>query len=167
MTDSLGVEAHSEELERIGTTFPHTIRILPSGEPVHTYPCFVYAMNLAGDAEYVRLAYLSEPEVCAGPDAFHWLADNGRLVEIETADAVEGDLVVYAQEGKFTHIGILGKDGRVRSKWGTGNLYEHAALEVPSSYGQPARFFRPLTRDEAMELMLDYAEAKGVRFETD
>ena len=38
------------------------------------------------------------------------------------------------------HAGLVAGQ-RVRSKWGIGNLWEHAIWEVPTSYGETAERF--------------------------
>jgi hypothetical protein len=57
------------------------------------------------------------------------------------------DIVVYIGEDaggskEQTHIGRLVGNGRVKSKWGYGNVYLHDVECVPASYGTEVRFFR-------------------------
>lgn len=56
----------------------------------------------------------------------------------ETSSPREGDLVLY---GDFHHIGKVVEEGRIRSQWGGGHVYEHPLMAVPHFYGAP-KFYR-------------------------
>jgi len=62
-------------------------------------------------------------------------------------------LAVYFNGSKVEHVGIVGSEGRITSKWGIGNLYEHQPMEVPYTYGKDVRYFSALDPDVAYELL--------------
>jgi hypothetical protein len=61
-----------------------------------------------------------------------------------------------------THIGIVNGSGRARSKWGIGQLYEHALMEVPIQYGDDVE---SIGRDSVLNHFVDYAWTMGFRLE--
>jgi hypothetical protein len=59
----------------------------------------------------------------------------------------EGDFAIYISGSsrfglEFEHIGTITAEGKVRSKWGRGNIYLHSIGSVPVEYGETVRFFR-------------------------
>lgn len=44
----------------------------------------------------------------------------------------------------------------MESKWGTGHIWQHGVYEVPDCYGDTVRFFRPFSREMALQALLDF-----------
>ncbi len=61
-----------------------------------------------------------------------------------------GDVVVYLYTGSYgtKMVGHVGKfsRGKVKSKFGPAEVYEHGADEIPSRYGDRITYFRPNLR---------------------
>jgi len=68
----------------------------------------------------------------------------------------------FGDDERFKHAGLSLGSGRVISKWGIGQLYEHRLFEVPASYGSKVRFFRNLSYDEAFGNFMRFAEHSGM-----
>jgi hypothetical protein len=165
MTMNLDVQQHPALLEQLTAAYPNSIRVLPSTYPINRYTCLMHVLDFTEKPNYIAIATYPGINVFAGPEFAHWLVDKGYLTEVSEAQAAAGDLVMYFNEGNFKHIGILQEDARVVSKWGEGHLYEHALWEVPESYGESVRFFRPLAYDDAYEYFTQFAEEHGIPFE--
>jgi hypothetical protein len=103
--------------------------------------------------------------VYAGREFFEWLIDNQLLNEIAAQKGVDGDLVMYLDQDRWSHIGRLAGRERALSKWGVGLLYEHDLCEVPEQYGDEVRFFRNPGCEASIDLFIRYAKAKGIQFE--
>ena len=145
MTETLAPDFHENRLAEIATVIPHGISILPAPcDPLDDCNCVMYAMGLVGMIEdpsgrpfgkfYADTVYLS------------FLIESGALTPTED---VEGALAVWYSGGTVTHVGIVQMPGRMASKWGIGQLYEHGLFEIPMSYGNEIRFFEPLNPDRA------------------
>jgi hypothetical protein len=81
-------------------------------------------------------------EVMAFPDKdFMRFLLAGHLCE---ADG-EGPIIIYFRDGAPEHAGSW-REGAVVSKWGFGrtHIWQHALWDVPTSYGDEARFFKSL-----------------------
>jgi hypothetical protein len=66
------------------------------------------------------------------------LLDDRELARIAPHQAAAGDSVLYFAEGRLKHAAVLAlENGRLTSKWGPGEMFEHGLLEVPLSYGEP------------------------------
>jgi hypothetical protein len=94
----------------------------------------------------------------------HFLFEQNLLTSRALSDVRPGDLAVYLDNDRFCHVGRVKRMGRIESKWGLGQLYEHSLWEVPSSYGSQLRCFDGLDRREALGMFINYAKSKGLVF---
>lgn len=95
----------------------------------------------------------SIPFVCYATTQYvRSLIDQGHIDDIGE-NPPEGSLAIFFEEDTVTHIGIVHSPGRIFSKWGIGNLYEHTLLQIPSSYGNEVRYFSTIDPDKAFELL--------------
>jgi len=156
------VATHAPRIEEARTQFGHTIAVLSADQEYLAYNCVMHALGIEFDPVYLGLRAHCPENVHASTDFLQFLCDEGDLVELE--DCVPGCLVVYSHEGQFRHIGRAVEDGRVRSKWGIGHLYEHELLEVPGSYGTDIRFLEPIDRETVLSAFYEYAQTNGVEF---
>lgn len=166
MTES-GTEPsrHRGRLAEISSEFPNTIKPLELHLPEGGYTCGMYVFWFCEDEDYIEIAGLHVPNVYAGPAFFEWLIANRHVQGIEEAEAGEDDLVMYFDNGRWKHVGLLKPDNRVEFKWGLGLLYDHGQWEVPKNYGNEIRFFRSISPDEAIEHFVTYAKSRGVSFQ--
>ena len=124
----------------------------------------MHVFDFAEKPDYAAIATSGSGKIFAAGDFVHWLLDHNQLTEIIQSEAREGDIALYFSEaGRFKHAGRMLGNGRIVSKWGIGNLYEHEVLEVPESYGNTVRFFRGLSYEGAFGHFLRFAEEKGAR----
>jgi hypothetical protein len=166
MTRVDDVSQHPVLLAALSREYPNTIVLLDSPHPIRRYTCMMHVLDFAEKPDYATIATHGRGEIFAASAFAHWLLDKGLLVELKQEDAREGDIVLYFNEdGRFKHAGLIGANGRVVSKWGTGHLYEHELLEVPECYGTTVRFFKGPSYDDAFDHFLQFAEDNGMRFE--
>jgi len=78
------------------------------------------------------------------------------LSEITIDEVQSGDVVVYFEGNQVQHAGIVQND-LIVSKWGTAHTLKHKLFEVPDTYGTTVRFFRPISRDDALVSFLNFA----------
>ncbi len=122
----------------------------------------MHVFSFAEHADYISIARHGQGEVFAGVDFAHWLIERGLLQPLRADEARAGDLVFYFDDGRFRHAGMLTAGGRVVSKWGTGQLYEHGLYEVPDNYGDDLRYFGSLSCATAFEYFTWFAVERGV-----
>ena len=75
---------------------------------------------------------------------------------IEKTDHPKKDDYISYSDHMFRHIGYIVGDGRIRSKWGTGLIYEHSLLEIPASYGSNTHYFTYIGQDAAHDAFKRY-----------
>ncbi len=104
----------------------HIISAPPSG--VGNYNCFVYALGLENDSEFLGGQNPIQKEF------IRYLLSRKILTLTEKPSA--GDLIFYeGNDGATTHGGIVQNDKSILSKWMWGALFSHAIWDVPSSFG--------------------------------
>lgn len=165
MTEVQDVGQHAALLHDIGREYPNSICIAESPHPIGRYTCLMHVFHFTEKPEYIDIADYRLGRVYAGAEFAHWLIENERLTEVSQAEAQNGDLIVYFREGRFKHIGLWQPNGRVLSKWGIGNLYDHELFEIPESYGNDVKFYRRLSYEDAYDLLTQFAEENGIPFE--
>lgn len=143
---------HSSLISALKTTHPHSISPLPSflEEPLGEYNCVMYALDLA--------ARITEP--CRPFGRFY--ADTEFLTELvqkgllTPSTASQGNIIVWSDDERIKHVGIVSGQGMAISKWGIGNLYEHGFHEVPESYGCNLTFFEPIDGELALGMLSQF-----------
>jgi hypothetical protein len=162
MTRVSEASQHPALLALLSKECPNTITVVASAHPIERYTCLMHAMNFTDSEEYAAIAERGLNVVFAGRNFAHWLIDRNLLSEISMANRNEGDLVFYFdQQGLFKHAGIVLDDERVRSKWGTGHLFEHGLFDVPESYGTRVKRFKKMPFDEAFRYFAQFAQENG------
>ena len=157
MTESRNVSRHRELLTAIARACPHTVKILTSERPIRSYTCLMHVFGFDGHRDNAAIARRCNGRVFAGANYAHWLIDNSELEEIDPMRIRAGDLAMYFNDGVFKHVGLIGGNDRLVSKWGIGNLYDHRTFEVPESYGSEVRYYRRLTVADAFQLFVAFA----------
>jgi hypothetical protein len=152
------VGEHKARLALLAKTYLHHIEILDSDEPLSHYNCVMHAFGLIG--------WLEEPyspafgRFYAATSFVRFLREGGHL-RLREGHPLAEDLVVYLRAGEVKHVGRLIALGRVTSKWGSGNLYEHDLWEVPASFGDEMAFFVSPPQGEIDEQFKAYYDANG------
>jgi hypothetical protein len=119
----------------------------------------MHVLGLYDQVAYVSAAVSGDGNVFANSTFVAYLIEHEVLCE--KSDPDPGDIILYFREGSPAHAGIIVGEGRVVSKWGIGNLYEHNVYEVPEKYGQEIRYYQPVTVHTALEHFLEYAAQHG------
>ena len=133
------------------------IQLVESAEPGNVLNCFRYALQL----RELPKAVIIMCEICGTAvksDFIRRLIAN-RLTHREDAHVREGDVVVYFDQERITHAGVI-RSGLVESKWGTGQAWRHRLFEVPSVYGERVQFFEPLSPDLVLEEFIAHLESE-------
>ncbi len=162
---------HIERVERLREDHAHTVEPLRDnrGRPLSPFgTCFAFALGLHEDPTYHYIAtcdaaqrherfFASSIFVC-------WLVDRGKIEVRDQNSPAESDLILYFINGSGpVHAGIGLEGGRVRSKWGTGLVWEHALWEVPASYGNHFRSYMRPSVNEMREAFLEWlGEQPGI-----
>ena len=162
ITDNIDMDTHVAQIELARQTYSHTIEILPGANDNRRYNCVMFALGIETDRVYYDMARRCPDEVHADTNFVQFLVDRGFLVEQPSPKP--GLLIAYLSEGRFRHIGKLTDRCRIQSKWGIGNLYEHATFEVPISYGDAIQFFLPIEHDPVLNAFIEFAKLRGVSF---
>lgn len=153
---------HPSLLRRLSRVHRNSIRPCPSSYPIYRYTCLMHVFQFAEHPDYIAIARHGPGQVFAGADFAHWLITRGLLDPVCAEEAKAGDLVLYFCDGAFKHAGLLIDGGRVLSKWGTGQLYEHDLYEVPDNYGDEVRYFASLSCESAFEYFTWFAAEQGI-----
>lgn len=165
ITEGEAIDRHAMLIDALRPQFAHTIVPITGAHDSLRYNCVMHALGIERDREYFNMITYCPEDVHASPDFLQFLIDRGELVPQQTA--APGRLVIYRDAERIRHVGVLANEGRVRSKWGIGHLYEHGPREIPASYGFDLVFFDPLPLDVVLDGFWDYATTKGVSFEPD
>jgi len=137
------VSAYQAKLSVLRDRFGHRIAILPEGrERMARFNCFAYALGLWNHAEYIRLVVTNNDSAVINSSTISEMLSEGVLAETDPNYASANDIVVYFDNGRVTHAGVVGDKGLVRSKWGANEVHERAVWDVPATYGDVVRYFR-------------------------
>lgn len=165
ITEEEDVNKHPQMLIALKEEIQHTVLVLKSEHPIERYTCIVHAFDFVENEFYLSIASFGLGRVFAGPEFVEYMLCNNCLQEKTKSDVAEGDYVIYFKEEQVKHIGLAKPNLRVVSKWGVGQLVEHELYQVPLQYGDNIKYFEPLSKNEALDLFIKYAETKGLRFE--
>jgi hypothetical protein len=132
MTESANSEAEYLALfAAVGRDWPNTIRLRQSSYPIQSYTCVMHVFEFAGKQEYLDLVSHGLNIGIAGPKFVQWLLEKSLLREHTGEQAVAGDLIFYFNDqDQVKHAGLSLGNGRVESKWGLGQLFDHELFDV-------------------------------------
>jgi hypothetical protein len=150
IADNLPLAEQTDQIAALRLQLPHSIAVVAAPATHYPYNCVMYALGLRHqDFEAPHLAAHQ-----AQPAFFDYLLEAGLLGD--ELPAASGRLILYTNEAGTRHAGILVSPTRVRSKWGTGQLYEHPISEVPASFGTHFQVFAVLDHDTTIALFADW-----------
>ncbi|SRR5258706_3204374 len=156
ITDANPVETHPQLISALATDMPHSI-VLKSDRapelPISAYNCFEFAFGIAGRREIRLVSKYFHSTCCDG--AFAEYLAHSVLNSSQSLES-DGTVVLYRNDQQFTHAGLV-SGNRVLSKWGTGLLWLHAPLEVPTNYGQVASYVQAIDGNVGVTKFLEYA----------
>jgi hypothetical protein len=133
--------AYEAAFERLRVEHGHTIKMLPGQTQwLNTFNSYAFALGLVETPRYQALVGKHGKSVLASTSFVSRLIEDGELCEITEDKAPAGSLVLCFNGSTLTHTGLIAsEDGRVRSKWGPSELYEHELWEVGTAYGDQVR----------------------------
>ena len=149
ITHELDATSHVAKIAELKIQHTHSITAIPSelAEPLEDYNCVMFALDL--------VARLENP--CRPLGRFY--ADTEFLSVLISKEILKestnevGKIIVWSDEEKIKHVGLVSGKDVAKSKWGIGNLYEHGFQEVPESYGSNLTFFEPINGELALEML--------------
>lgn len=125
--------------------------------PAGNFNCFVYALGLENDKEFLGGQNPIQKEF------IRYLLDRGTLQLTEKP--VADDLIFYEnEEGAITHGGIVQADGSILSKWMWGALFAHKIWDVPSSFGDKI-FYTQAPDSKVIKQVYEEYKATGVKID--
>lgn len=153
----IGHEAQAKIILGLTEIVPHSIQLISLNGK---YNCYEYALGLWHLEEYKCVARVYQ-DIFAGEEFIEFLLNSKKLHGIEEQNAQPGDITIYFDGVIPKHAGIV-QHGKVHSKWGAGSLWKHEAFEVPSSYGDPTRYFSKVEDEQAAEYFKEWLKSKGI-----
>jgi hypothetical protein len=150
-----------DTLETLRLVHPHTVcwvDPLSLGPRLHEFNCYALAFRLVFVPEFFERRSGVIKAVVDMPLVFEMLK---RTQQIDASEVRRLDLVVYSDQGKVCHAGVVVEQQAaltVRSKWGNGSIFDHTLLEVPLEYGWSVRYFAALPAKSAWELFIQHHE---------
>ena len=120
ITQELDVTSHVVKIAELKTQHTHSISAVPSefDEPLEDYNCVMFALDL--------VARLENP--CSPLGRFY--ADTEFLSVLIAKEILKvaanemGKIIVWSDEEKIKHVGLVSGKDVAKSKWGIGNLTE-------------------------------------------
>ena len=167
LTDDPDPDCHLELLAKLSKSYPNNIRIIERANPSQRYTCYMHALGLGYQPDYINIAQSGIGKIFANSAFVLFLIHRGYLQERTSGTSSTGDVVIYFASGVPQHAGIAKGNGQVESKWGLGHLYEHSVWEVPTKYGDEVKFYCAISKGLTPRHFLEYAKGKletgGVR----
>lgn len=143
-----------EEFEKhVRSQLPVELKIIsvpPS--PAGNFNCFVYALGLENDPEFLGGQNPIQKEF------IRYLLSRGILEKTENPSA--RDLVFYEDaRGGISHGGIVQSDGSILSKWMWGALFNHDLWDVPSTFGEKIFYCKSIEPRTAKQSYIEYRDS--------
>jgi hypothetical protein len=152
----ISVDDQAAEILNLRLDLPHGIEWTSKG--LKNPESFTCGMQVFGFEKWAEYKSFAQDDIFAGCDFYTWLLKNKKLCHQCSNNVCVDDLILYfTDQPRWEHVGRLQSRDRVRSKWGKGHIYIHQIWEVPSRYGDNARFFRSITDQDAQALFREFA----------
>ena len=145
LTEEKG-KLHETKIVQLASRFPRAlIEAMPQlSQKDRAFNCFMHVLNLVDRVE---------PNVFRQDDkTLNFFIDSSFFRKLYDADIVSktsiellepNDLVVYYKGQQKMHVGRYIAPNLVESKWGIGPLFRHGLWDVPKSYGETLKYFKP------------------------
>ena len=148
------------DIQNLGLRYPHSISLVDVNAN-RGLNCFAFALGLGLSPAYLEIAsHSTNPNVFADTAFVRFLLKTQTLSPCPGADG----LIIYFNEDEPRHGGLL-RSGRVTSKWGTGDWYEHAVYELPAQHGSEIKTYGPPMLADIERAFLSFAEQSGARID--
>jgi hypothetical protein len=159
----IGIRCPSEyeaAFEEVRRQHGHTIRLLKADRVwLRTFNCYAAAFEIVDHSKYRSLVDRHHGSLVPTSDFVSNLLEEEELQELDASAAEMGDIVLYFDGDTVRHGASIVSPGRLRSKWGPDELYEHSLWEVPGIFGDQVKFFIPPDPERIMELMITHLRA--------
>ena len=148
------------DIQQLRQRYPHSIS-LSQVNANRGLNCFGYALGLESSPAYLEIATRSSsPNVFASSAFVRFLLDN----QVLSPSARPEGLIIYFNDGEPRHGGLL-RCGRVISKWGTGDWYEHGIYEVPAEHGRDVTIYERPPLAEVERAFVSFARHSGAQID--
>lgn len=164
------------EIQKLHRQFRHSIELADISDVelgAHLLSnCVMYAFDLRrsglfsaiSDSQEIRRRYPSRSKVpsydiFADTEFVEYCIGEGLISQISDKNGESGTLVVYSDMTECRHVGKLARHGRIHSKWGTLEVFEHDLLEVPDFFGNDIRYFESVRHEQSLEFFVAYARS--------
>ncbi len=157
ITKCRGETKQEKLIEDLSLRYPHSIKKHEDKSVIESsleYNCFNYALNLF--RSLLLREGVTKKDLFPDCEFVRFCIEKIRLAEIPFKAVKNDDLIIYFDSGaQPKHAGTM-RNMRVVSKWGHGNLWEHATWEVPISYGNNVRYFAAIEDEEVLKHYLEF-----------
>jgi len=148
-------------IEELKTEFEHSVSLAQEAIPLQPatwrFNCHAYAFRLNTTESFWRLDQ-EKPNVWpTGEFVSDFLLPILRRRESVPQDE---DIAVFFEGEEVKHSGVV-RGNRVRSKWGTGHVWDHGTFETPPSFGSVVSYFHPIEVARVVEAYVEFA--KGIK----
>jgi hypothetical protein len=155
-----GVPRQPGLIEQLRSDSAHRITLekpaVPGRPETFNFTCYQFALDIKDSAEIRSIAHKSgHCDAKVGNRFAYWLVRE-KLIERPHENVSDGDLIVYLDDRRAKHAGVVRGD-RIVSKWGTSHMWQHAIHEVPGSFGDEVRFFRRPEQAMVIDWFREYA----------
>ena len=140
------VKLHETKVVQLASRFPRVfIEAMPQlSQKDQAFNCFMYVLNLVDRVEPNMFRQDNNTlRFFIDSSFFRKLYDASILSETNIHQFVPNDLVVYYNGQRKMHVGRYVEPTLVESKWGFGPLFRHGLWDVPKSYGDALKYFKP------------------------
>ena len=145
LTEEKG-KLHETKIVQLATRYPRAfIEAMPQiSQKNQIFNCFMHVLNLVDRVE---------PNIYREDNKkWRFFIDSSFFRKLYGTDIESGisidqlepnDLVVYYKGQQKMHVGRYIAPNLVESKWGIGPLFRHGLWDVPKSYGETLKYFKP------------------------
>jgi hypothetical protein len=136
----------------------HAVRMVAADRNwLETFNCYASALGIVEYPRYQALVRVHKKSALTNSAFVSELLLHDELREIGVSAAKAGTIVLYFADDIVTHGGvIISGNGRIRSKWGPSELYEHDLWEIPGSYGDRVKFFAAPDPERIIDLLEEH-----------
>ena len=145
LTEEKG-KLHETKIVQLASRFPRAF-IKPvhfSSQKLQAFNCFMHVLNLVDRVESNVFKQDDKTLNFFIDSSFFRKLYDADVVSKTSIDQLEpNDLVVYYKGQQKMHVGRYIAPNLVESKWGIGPLFRHGLWDVPKSYGETLKYFKP------------------------
>jgi hypothetical protein len=144
-------------IRKLAYEVPHEIQIIEQADPSNgqtwMYNCYTFSFGLKNHPQIIKYSIGN-----IYPNSkFTNFVIKKFLKEIDRKFAQDNDYIIYFDQKKTTHAGIVSGQ-KIISKWGTGHRWKHRVYEVPIDYGNDIKFFKRRSKEDLLDIFVTWAK---------